>query len=161
MRRADDITAGAPRLVMGPGRGHPLAPLLARLRAPWLDRQLVAGVESWRSPVHAARSRQLTSERTRRMLARSLEQLVEAAEEPTRVFRGPVIRPSRARVREARPVMLTLAARLRGAAPVNPQAIAALKDLLADGGGPVYTNGPPEAVKLRLQAIEEALDAQD
>jgi hypothetical protein len=57
--------------------------------------------------------------------------------------------------------MLTLAARLRGAAPVNPNAVAALKDLLTDGLGPVYANGLPDTLKLRLQAIEKALDVHD
>ncbi|HEY2651674.1 MAG TPA: hypothetical protein VGI50_07125 [Solirubrobacteraceae bacterium] len=144
----------------GPDR-HPLAPVLAHLRAWRLDRQLAAGVESWRSPVHAARARQLTSNRTRRMLARSLERLVEQAEKPTSLHRAAVVQPSRAGVREARPLILTLASRLRGNAPVGARGMAALKDLLTDAAGPIYTHGHPETVKRRLQTIDQWLDVQD
>ena len=135
--------------------------LLARLRAPWLDRQFAAGVESWRSPVHAARARQLTSDRTRRLLARSLERLVEQAEEPPKRYHTAVIQPSRLRVREARPLMLALASRLRSNAPVAPRGITTLNELLTDGAGPVYTHGDPETLKRRLQAIEGWLDVRE
>jgi hypothetical protein len=162
MRYGDAIAHLSPRRAVGRRRGADrLAPLLAHVRAARLDRQLATGTESWHTPVHAARSRQLTSERTRRALARSLERLVEQAEEPPRLGRAAIVFPSRARVREARPVMLTLAARLRGSAPVAPRAMAALRDLLCDGAGPVYTRGDPNALKRRLHAIETWLDVQD
>lgn len=161
MRRAGAITPAAPRAVMRRRRGHPLAPLLARLRGPWLNRQLAAGVEPWRSPVHAARARQLTGDRTRRMLARGLERLVEQAEEPPSLSRTAVIHPWRPGVREARPLMLTLASSLRGSAPVAARGIAALKDLLTNGGGPVYTPGDPNTLKRQLEIIDQWLDVQD
>jgi len=63
-----------------PPRWH--ARLLARLRAPWLDRQLAAGTVTWRSESHAARALQLSSDRRRRALARSLERLVTDAHQP-------------------------------------------------------------------------------
>lgn len=138
---------------------HSLAPLLARLCAARLDRQLAAGLEPWSTPVHAARARRLTRERARRTLARSLERLVEQAEEePSRSFSN-VVRPSRPRVREARPLLLTLASRLRGAAPVHPRGVAALKDLVTDGGGPIYMHGDPDALKIYLETIELWMDA--
>lgn len=162
MKHAHGVTPAAP-LVAFTHRGgrHRTAPLRARLRALSLDRQLASGVEPWRSPVHAARARQLTGERTRRMLARSLEQLIERAEDPPRVHRGAAIQPSRARVAEARPLMLTLASRLRGIGPVAPRGIAALKNLLTDGAGPVYTHGDPETLRRRLAAIDRWLDVPD
>jgi hypothetical protein len=57
--------------------------------------------------------------------------------------------------------MLTLASRLRGNAPVAARGMAALKNLLTDGGGPVYTRGNPDELKDCLQAVEEWLHAQD
>src|ERR1019366_510356 len=54
--------------------------LLAHLRALRLDRQLAAGVVPWHSKLHAVRSLQLTSDRSPRALACSLEHLVERAE---------------------------------------------------------------------------------
>jgi hypothetical protein len=159
MRHAHTIAPA--RIAVMDWRRRRAAPLLARLRAPWLDRQLAAGTEPWRSPVHAAPARQLTSERSRRILARSLERLVEEAEEPRTPYRNAVVQPYRPRVREARPVVLTLASRLRGNAPVDPRGIAELKDLLSDGAGPCYTHGHPDTLKLRLQAIDRRLDVQD
>src|ERR1019366_4451743 len=80
--------------------------LLARLRALWLDRQLAAGVVPWHSKVHAARSLQLTSDRSRRALARSLEHLVEQADGPPVHWRSAAVPPCRPQVSEARPVIL-------------------------------------------------------
>ncbi len=57
--------------------------------------------------------------------------------------------------------MLTLASRLRANAPVDPRGIAALKDLLTDGAGPVFTHGDPNTLKRRMQAIDEWLHVQD
>ena len=162
MRHGDALHRASPVLVTRRRASrHRLAPLLARLRAPWLNRQLAAGVEPWRSPVHAARARQLTGDRIRRMLARGVERLVEQADEPPRLSRSAVIYPWRPGVREARPLMLTLASRLRGGAPVDPRGTAALKDLLTDGSGPVYTPGDPNTLKRRLEIIDQWLDVQD
>jgi hypothetical protein len=57
-------------------------------------------------------------------------------------------------VREARPLLLTLAAQLRAEHPVSPRGLAAIRCLLVDGAGPVYAQGDPETLKLRLQQAE-------
>lgn len=139
---------------------HPLAPPLARLRAYSLDTKLAHGIEPWRTPVLAARARQLTGDRSRRSLARCLERLVERVEEPPRLTLSAVVHPSRPRVREARPLLLMLAARLRGGEPVDPRGVAALRNLLTDGNSPVYTRGDPEMLARALQRIELWLDAR-
>jgi hypothetical protein len=95
------------------------------------------------------------------MLARSLEQLIELAEDPPRIHRGAAIQPCRARVAEARPLMLTFASRLRANGPIAPRGIAALKDLLTDGAGPVYTPGDPETLRRQLEAIDRWFDVPD
>jgi hypothetical protein len=137
---------------------HPFAPLLARLRAHSLDRRLARGIEPWRTPVLAARARQLTSERSRRSLARSLERLVRQAQEPPRHSRSVVVRPSRSRVREARPLLLMLAARLRSGDPVDVRGAAAIKHLLTGGDSPLYAPGDPEMLARALQRITSSLD---
>jgi hypothetical protein len=139
---------------------RPLAPFLARLRGAQLDRRLAEGIEPWRTPVYAARCRQLTTERSRRALARSLERLIEQSDEQPRLSRSTIVRPSRARVHEARPLLLTTASRMRSDVPVHPRAVAAIRILLSDGAGPVYTHGDPETLKLRLQAIAAWMDGQ-
>ena len=135
--------------------------LVAHLRAARLDRQLAAGSVPWRSPVHAARALQLTSDGYRRGLARSLERLVEQAEQPRGPFKGPVVQPCREQVRAALPLMLTIAARLRDPAPVDARAIARLCALLSDGAGPCYTPSDPGALTGALETISQWLDVQD
>jgi hypothetical protein len=138
----------------------PLAPFLAHLRGAQLDRKLAQGVEPWHTPVYAARCLQLTTERSRHALARSLERLVEEADEQPRLSLSSVVRPSRARVHEARPLLLTTASRMRSDIPVHPRAVAAIRILLSDGAGPVYGHGDPETLKLRLQTIAAWMDGE-
>jgi hypothetical protein len=150
-----------PHTAASPSRiKDPLAALLSRVSGARLDRMLAQGIEPWHTPVHAARCRQLTGERSRRKLARSLERLIEQADEPPRRWLSSVVCPSRARVHEARPLLLMLASRLRADTPVDPRAVAAIRLLLTDGAGPVYTHGHPETLKLRLQTIAAWMDAQ-
>lgn len=161
MRHGYAIAPASPLLATGsPGR-HRLAPLWARLLAFRLDRELAEGVAPWRSPAHAARARQLTSERTRRHLAHGRDHLLEEAEQPMRFGRGALVQPSDTRIREARPDMLMMVVRLRACAPLAPRGMAALKRLLSDGAGPVYTYGDPEALKRRLLEIDGWLNVQD
>ena len=136
--------------------------LLARLRALWLDRQLAAGVVPWHSKPHAARSLQLTSDRSRRALACSLEHLVEHADGPPVHWRSAAVPPCRPQVSEARPVILAIAARLRATAPVDARGMARLRLLLTDGAGPCYTpSGRPDALAVALQTVDRWLDAAD
>ncbi len=136
-----------------------LAPAIARVCATRIDRHLAAGTEPWHSPVYAARCRRLSDPRSRRMLARSLERLVDQAEAPARLSLTSAVAPSRRRVREARPLLLMVASRLRGDGPVNPRGLAAIRLLLSDGAGPVYTHGHPDALNRALQAAADWLDA--
>jgi hypothetical protein len=137
--------------------------LLAHLRALWLDRQLAAGIVPWHSKLHAVRSLQLTSDRSRRALARSLEHLVEHAEMSRIQSVGTaVVIPCREQVREARPVILAMVSRLRASAPVDARGMARLRLLLTDGTGPCYTpSGRPDALAVELQTVDQWLDAAD
>jgi hypothetical protein len=161
MSPTNTVTSSFPGIVADPRRGRrPFLSIVALLRANGLDRQLASGVEPWRTPLLAARARQLTSDRKRRLLARGMEQLVEQAEEPARVSLTAAISPSRPRVREARPQLLMLAARLRAGDLVDPRASAAINNLLTDGAGPVYARGDPNTLAHELRRIESWLDAQ-
>jgi hypothetical protein len=135
--------------------------LSARLRAHSLDFQLGAGVPPWQSPTLAARARQLTSERNRDTLARSLERLVELAEEPRSPYRTSVVPPCRPQVREARPLMLAMAHRLRAREPVNARGVARLNHTLTDGAGPCYVPSRPDALRLELKVVDKLLDVPD
>jgi hypothetical protein len=100
--------------------------------------------------LHATRALALTSDRTRRGLARSLERLVEQAQQPRSQQRGAVVYPCREQVIEAMPTLLTIAGRLRSADPVDARGMARLHILLSDGSGPCY-------VRIRRNALTDAL----
>jgi hypothetical protein len=137
-----------------------LTALRARLGAPRLDRQLSAGTVSWRSPAHAARSLQLTSDRRRRRLARSLERLIELTEKPP-PFHGAVVTPRREQVGEAKPLIVAIAVRLRSGAPVDARGIAYLRELLCNGDSPVYARAAAGALAAELRTVSEMLDVHD
>jgi hypothetical protein len=131
--------------------------LAARARAWTLDRELAAGVPSWQSALHAARSRQLTADRSRRALARGLDALVERADWPSpRVTAA--VPPCSEQVREARPLLFRAAARLRGAAPVDARGVAQLRLLLCDGTGPCFVNATPRALATAVAAALESTE---
>jgi hypothetical protein len=158
MRSAHAITT-APLRGAGSRRQPQLRDrIFARLRAPSLDRELTAGCASWRSPTHAARALQLTSERHRRGLARSLEHLIEHAEKPTVGFLSAAVPPCREHVREAMPQILAISSRLRSGEPLDARGVARLRALLSDGAGPCYTRSQPDALALALQTVSESLD---
>jgi hypothetical protein len=138
-------------------RRHPPARLTARIRSPWLDSQLAAGVPPWRSPSHAARALQLTGDRDRRALARSLERLLEDAERIPTPFRGAAIRPCRGQVLGALAEIMAISALLRSAQPVYARGVAMLRAVLSDGSGPCYFRSDPAALSQALQEVSRWL----
>ena len=137
--------------------------LLARLRAPWLDRELARGVESWRSRVHAARALQVTSDRHRKALAEWLERLVATADAaPPPVSRlSARVTPCAEQIFLARYEMQALAAHLRAPVPIDAGAAVRLRLVLADGSGPCYRRTSPLALRDALVALDAALDVPD
>jgi hypothetical protein len=156
-----DALAAARRFTHTRDRPPRAAWLRARLRAPWLDRELAAGIASWRSPVHAARALQLTSDRSRRGWAGSLERLVKEVEQPPTALCRAVVPPCREQVREARPVILAVASRLRSSAPVDARGVAQLRAVLGDGTGPCYVRSRPDTLTIALQNVSRSLDVLD
>jgi hypothetical protein len=132
------------------------------VRGPWLDRQLVDGVASWQSPTHAARALQLTSERRRRALARSLQRLVEHAGRPAGLsIATAVVPPCREQVHSALPVILEICSQLGSRAPVDACGVARLQELLSDGGGPCYVCMYPDALMIALQDVSRWMEVND
>ncbi len=136
--------------------------IAARVRGPWLDRQLARGVVTWHSPAHAARAVQVASDRRRRALARSLERLVEQSDRPQRrSMASAMIAPCRRQVRAALPDILDVSARLRSTGPVDPYGMLRLHDLLCDGGGPCYAWIHPDALTIELREVSTWLEVND
>jgi hypothetical protein len=109
----------------------------------------------------AARAVQLTSARRRRAIARWLESLVERVQQPLAPFRGAAVTPCREQIRDALPVILAVASRLRSTCPVDARGIAAIRRLLSDGGGPCYTRIHPGALTIALEEAAQWLDVTD
>ena len=137
-------------------RRHLFGRLAARIRGPWLDPQIAAGAPSWRSPSHAARALQVTSDRDRLALGRSsLERLLEDAERTATPFRSAAIRPCREQVREALADIMAISALLRSAQPIDARGVAMLRAVLSDGGGPCYSR--PAVLAEALQEVSRCL----
>jgi hypothetical protein len=134
--------------------------LLARMRAAAIDRELAGGALPWCSQLHAARGVQLTSIRSQKALAGSLERLLAHAESPAAPLRA-AVPPCIEQVRAARSQILSIGARLRSGAPADCRGIAKLRVLLSDGAGPCYLPIHPAALTLALDDVSQWLDAMD
>ena len=160
MRVAHVQTAPAPQPLLSRRRSA-LVRLSAHLRAARIERDLCAGAETWRSPAHAARAVQLSSDRSRWNLARSLDRLIEDSERRQAPFRGAALQPCREQVREALPHILEIGCRLRCGAPVNARGMAMLRQLLCDGAGPCYVRTPRGALASALESVCDMLKVRD
>ncbi|HYB28152.1 MAG TPA: hypothetical protein VEF89_16165 [Solirubrobacteraceae bacterium] len=129
--------------------------LIARMLAPWLDRELAAGMRPSLSEAHAARAEQLAGERVRSAVARSLEKLLARAQRPTPAAPKATIPLCREQVLAAAPLIASTASRLRSREPMDPCAVARLKILAGDRRGPCYVRSRPDALMVALREISE------
>jgi hypothetical protein len=93
-----------------------------------------------RARLRATREARMASAHARERLAGQLERAIARANEPRARFTAaiPVVREAGA---EARGALLDLAERLRGPRPVDPDGVRLARQLLVDGGGPLYVHG--------------------
>jgi hypothetical protein len=118
------------------------------LRAPRLDSALAAGADPASEPVLSLRARRVTSWRTRRRVARALEQ----------VERGPGIPVRRDQVGEARELLAELATALRSRERVSARGVLLARRIITDGCGPLYApTAPPAALWWRVWEALRAL----
>ncbi len=144
MERARHLpTLRSPR----PGRDDPrdaVGEIVLHLRA-WLsrwrlDRELAAGGDP-HEPLLGVRARKLTHPRRREAIASRLEWAIAEAESRPGRSLSAAIPVRREAVREARPLMLSLALELREPGPLSPQGIARAEMLVTDGGSSLYWDG--------------------
>ena len=131
--------------------------IVARALAPRIDRELARGTPSWSTVVYATRAVHLTGTRSRCSLARSLELLVEHAEQPARLLRSAAIPVCREQVRDALAEIMASSALLRSGQPVDARGVAMLRAVLTDGGGPCYVRSHPAALSGALQQVSRCL----
>jgi len=118
------------------------------LRATRLDRALADGVDPASEPVLRQRARRLTSWRTRRRLAKALED----------VERGPGLPVRHDQVLEARDLLSELTTALRSRERVSARGVLLARRIITDGCGPLYApNAPRSALRWRVWEALRAL----
>jgi hypothetical protein len=117
---------------------RPLSRITTWLRAATLDRRIAQGADPAADPVLGQRAEVLTSAETRRQLAYWIEHLVDSVDRPDPGPRA-AVPLQRDAIREARPLLLSLARDLSEVRePVSARGIARARQLLTDGGSPLY-----------------------
>jgi hypothetical protein len=131
--------------------------LLARLRAPALDRQLAAGCSPGSGPALAIRARQISSPAARRELARRWEHVLDLAGRPpvplTR--RGPLCR---GRIAAAERDVQEMLAVLAGPLPIAARGAAMASVLLSDGTGPLHNRRSPADLGAEVRLATTQMD---
>jgi hypothetical protein len=145
-------------------RLRPWHRVLARCAAGRLDRELAAGASAEASVTLAARAIQLTSDKARRDLAASVQRILAAAGHPAQVTPAPAmcVHPAllplrRARISQSAVPLAMLAGRLTAPGPVRAQGVAIIRQLLADGTGPLYRQACPGDLSDIIQNAARAL----
>ena len=137
-----------------PGR---LARAFARARSGTLNDALIAGADPASSRALAARTRQLTSPRSRAALAQGLDRLLRSAQADPGRWR---VCPPRRAVCANASALGELASLLVSAAPLYARGVAALEQLVSDGTGAAY-RGDPEALARGLEECRAAMTGAD
>ena len=128
--------------------------LLARMRAHALDRRLASGADTAGSVLLAARARQLGHRCSRLAIADGLERAALAWEGPLPRLR---VLPGKAAVHRNREELLALAGELRHREVLYVRGLAAARELLSDGSGPMYTDRHGEALASGLRRVRALL----
>jgi hypothetical protein len=132
----------------------------ARHRAK-LTHALAAGADPDANDELALRARQLTSQRNRRALARTLRRTVAEAHQPA-ITRATVLSIiNRAAVLDADDAIADMIKRLRSPCPVRPEGMAMLEWILTNADrSPLYNRTEPGALRRVIGVATAALDAQ-
>jgi hypothetical protein len=125
------------------------------LRRGMLDSLLAAGADPSWDPELGLRAEQISTPRTRRTLAASLERAVSDAQRPPRwTCSAPLARRA---IRKAAPELRALAARLIAERAPSPQGVALASQLLRDPGSPLYAPGGEEALRFGARLARRSL----
>jgi hypothetical protein len=109
-------------------------------------------------PRLAWRAGELVADENRTALARSLTDVVRAADERLLPAASPI---ARAAVRECRPQLLAIAARLFDVSkPVPARGVLLIERLLTNGSGPLYGHGGAERLLVAATGILVVLDGE-
>jgi hypothetical protein len=123
-----------------------------------LTRELAKGADPASSPALTLRAEQLTADRTRRALARSLRHIVHEARNPApRRYTFGLVR--RAAVIDATDAIDVLVKRLRSPEPIAAEGAALIERMLSDSGwSPLYSAAPGGALRRLVVLASAALE---
>jgi hypothetical protein len=149
-------------------RLRPWDRIRARFLAARLDRELARGARPETNADLAARAVRLTSMRSRRELARSLQRILAAglagsrggpmaADPPARVACQPHVPIRRDRISRSASELAELAAHLVQPGPVPARGVAMVCQLLTDGGGPLYRRACRDDLTALVEQATQAL----
>jgi hypothetical protein len=149
-------------------RLRPWDRIRARCLAARLDGELARGARPELNADLAARAVRLTSMRSRRELARSLQRILAAglagsrggpmaADPPARVASQPHVPIRRDRVSRSASELAELAAHLVQPGPVPARGVAMVYQLLTDGGGPLYRRACRDDLTAIVEQATQAL----
>jgi hypothetical protein len=126
------------------------------LRAPRLDSALAEGADPASEPGLRERARRLTSWRTRRRVAKALEE-VEGARDVS-AWRDPRVPVRVDQVVEASDLLCELTSALRSRDRVSARGVVLARRIVTDGCGPLYApNAPRAALRWRVWEALRAL----
>lgn len=154
-QRVELLERGATELRAAPAGAR--VRIRVRLHRWTLDHELAAGCAANRSPAHRLRAAQLVDQRTRCELARSLREVVRAAESPRHRRPSAAVPIDRQAVLPVREGIVGLADRLLQPVPLNPRGVARVAILLADGAGPLYGPVPGRSIRDTLWWVADGL----
>ncbi len=132
---------------------------LARVRAASLDRQLAAGTAPEASASLALRALALVRPQQRQSLARSLQQVLDDANQRARRF-GPRIVPPRRSILNASDILAILIDRLLSHEPASACGIAKVRALVHDGAGSLYYRATDDALRRSVEDAVQVLNSQ-
>jgi hypothetical protein len=131
--------------------------LLARVRAPSLDRQLAAGYPSRPSRALAIRAQEIISPAGRRELAQRWEHVLDLAGRPP-VPLTPRAPLCRGRIAAAERDVREMLDVLTGALPIAARGAAMASVLLSDGTGPLHNRRSPLDLAAEVRQATRQLD---
>jgi hypothetical protein len=121
-------------------------------------RELAQGAEPGSSPERGLRAAQLTSDRRRKQLARTLRRTISEAHERG-LAQSRVIIINRAQVIDAEDAINAMVARLGDAEPVRAEGMAIAERVLTNAdSSPLYSSAEPGALRRQVLVATEALD---
>lgn len=134
--------------------------LRVALRWRQLDAALAEGADPTDDPALALRARRLEELRTRKAVARTLKNLLDAAQEPPSAWHKGDPRPplQRQAILAARSELLALTERLKQPGDVPPQAVALATQFAWDSASPIYSASPSASVAEVARTIMHLLD---